>query len=173
MNIEKGTKKIKNNTITAIAELEIKDYRVYVFPGSLSENDFLIKYSKAGTRMRTPKHIHWVTDILMKLQGNPKLTKSFLQLMKTYWDNCKPLQNNDFESIKKIVECEFNSNEYADLNRYGEYDIEFVFSLIRLLSVQEKTNRSDAYMFGNILNELLKDSLDIFKIISTAGFSRR
>lgn len=173
MNIEKGTKKIKNNTITAIVELEIKDYRVYVFPGSLSENDFLIKYSKAGTRMRTPKHIHWVTDILMKLQGNPKLTKSFLQLMKTYWDNCKPLQNNDFESIKEIVECKFDSNEYKDLNRYGEYDIEFVFSLIRLLSVQEKTNRADAYMFGNILNELLKDSLDIFKIVSTAGFSRR
>lgn len=109
----------------------------------------------------------------MKLQGNPNLTKSFLRTMKKYWDNCKPLQNNDFKSIKEIVNCEFDSSEYADLNRYGEYDIEFVFSLIRLLSVQEKTNRADAYMFGNILDELLKDSLDIFKIVSTAGFSRR
>lgn len=173
MNIKKGTKKINNNTLTAIAEIEIKDYRVYVFQGSLSKNDFLIKYSKAGTRIRTPKHIHWVTDILMKLQGNPNLTKSFLRTIKKYWDNCKPLQNNDFKSIKEIVNCEFDSSEYADLNRYGEYDIEFVFSLIRLLSVQEKTNRADAYMFGNILDELLKDSLDIFKIVSTAGFSRR
>lgn len=173
MIIERGTKKINKNTLTAIAEIEIKDYRVYIFQGSLSKNDFLIKYSKAGTRIRTPKHIHWVTDILMKLQGNPQLTKSFLQTMKKYWDNCKPLQSNNFESIKEIVEFEFDSSEYTDLNRYGEYDIEFVFSLIRLLSVQEKTNREDAYMFGNILNELLKESLDIFKIVSTAGFSRR
>lgn len=109
----------------------------------------------------------------MKLQGNPSLTKSFLQTMKKYWDNCKPLQNNDFESIKKIAEYKFDSNKYTDLNRYGEYDIEFVFSLIRLLSVQEKTNRVDAYMFGKILDELLKDSLDIFKIVSTAGFGGR
>lgn len=36
MNIKKGTKKINNNTLTAIAEIEIKDYRVYVFQGSLS-----------------------------------------------------------------------------------------------------------------------------------------
>ncbi len=173
MHIEKGTKKIKKNTLTAIAEIDINDYRIFVFQGSLSENDFLIKYSKSGTRIRTPKHIHWVTDILMKLQGNPQLTKSFLQTMKNYWDNCEPLQNNDFESIKEIVNCEFDSSIYRDLNNYGEYDIEFVFSLIRLLSVQEKTNREDAYMFGNILNELLKDSLDIFKIVSTAGFGGR
>ncbi len=173
MHIKKGTKKIKKNTLTAIAEIDINDYRIFVFQGSLSENDFLIKYSKSGTRIRTPKHVHWVTDILMKLQGNPELTKSFLQTMRIFWENCRPLQNNNFESIKEIVNCEFDSSIYRDLNNYGEYDIEFVFSLIRLLSVQEKTNREDAYMFGNILNELLQDSLDIFKIVSTAGFGGR
>lgn len=173
MYIEKGTKKIKKNTLKAIAEIEINDYRIFVFQGSLSENDYLIKYSKSETRIRTPKHIHWVTDILMKLQGNPQLTKSFLQTMIKYWDNCRPLKNNNFNSIKEIVECEFDSSVYADLNNYGEYDIEFVFALIRLLSVQEKTNRADAYMFGNILNELLKEPLDIFKIVSTAGFGGR
>ena len=44
---------------------------------------------------------------------------------------------------------------------------------MELLAVQEKTNRSDAYMFGNIIEELLKTNRDIFKIISTAGFDGR
>ena len=39
--------------------------------------------------------------------------------------------------------------------------------------VQEKTNRADAYMFGRIIEELLKTDRDIFKIISTAGFGGR
>ena len=44
---------------------------------------------------------------------------------------------------------------------------------MKLLPVQEKTNRPDAYMFGDIIDELLKDELDIFKIVSTAGFGGR
>ena len=172
MKIEKGTRLINNNTIKAIAEIAINDYRIFVFPGSISENDFLVKYSKAGSRIRTPKHIHWVMDILMKMQANSKLTKSFLLEMKKYWDSCCPLKNNDFESIKGIVES-LNVKKYSELNNYGEYNIEFVFVLMKLLSVQEKTNRSDAYMFGNILDELLKDEIDIFKVVSTAGFNGR
>lgn len=44
---------------------------------------------------------------------------------------------------------------------------------MKLLAVQEKTNRADAYMFGNIIEELLNTDRDIFKIISTAGFGGR
>ncbi|MGI6747850.1 MAG: hypothetical protein ACOX4V_06350 [Anaerovoracaceae bacterium] len=33
------------------------------------------------------------------------------------------------------------------LNGYGEYDIEFLYVLMQLLAVQEKTNRADAYMW--------------------------
>ena len=33
--------------------------------------------------------------------------------------------------------------------------------------LQEKTNRPDAYLFKRILDELLKDNMDIFSIVST------
>ena len=44
---------------------------------------------------------------------------------------------------------------------------------MQLLSTQEKTNRQDAYMFGQIIDELLDLDLDIFKIVSKAGFGGR
>ena len=39
--------------------------------------------------------------------------------------------------------------------------------------IQEKTNREDAFMFGKILHSLLKEELDIFAIMSSAGFGGR
>lgn len=172
MVVKQGTKTINKNQLKAIAEIEMNQYMIYVFPGTLSKNDFIVKYSKQGPRIRTPKHIHWVTDLLMKMQGNPVLCKEFLAEMQAFWADCKPLNDNSFESIKSIL-IEKEQSKYEALNQYGEYSIEFVFVLMRLLSVQEKTNRADAYLFGKIIDELLKDELDIFKIVSTAGFGGR
>ena len=59
------------------------------------------------------------------------------------------------------------------MNAFGEYDVEFLYVLMQLLSVQEKTNRADAYMFGKIIDELLEAERDIFKIVSTAGYNGR
>ena len=75
--------------------------------------------------------------------------------------------------VKNIVNVDFNAEYFSSLNQYGEYDIDFVFALIRLLSVQEKTNREDAHLFGEILEQLLEDELDIFSIMSKAGLGRR
>ena len=48
MNIVQGTKKIKNKTITAIAELQCSNnYSIHVFKGSLSPNDILLKYTSS------------------------------------------------------------------------------------------------------------------------------
>lgn len=103
---------------TSIIDINYNDnYQIYVFQGKLSPYDIIIKYSEKGKRIRTPKHIHWVVDSLMKLQGN------------------------------KV--------------------------LMHLLMYQEKTNREDAYMFGKILTSLLKEEIDIFSIVSIAGYNGR
>ena len=49
----------------------------------------------------------------------------------------------------------------------------FLYVLMELLAVQEKTNRKDAYMFGKIIEELLAVDKDIFAIISKAGMKGR
>lgn len=176
MDIRKGTQLIENGTKKAIIEFVFTDYIIYVFQGNLSQFDIVIKYKKDGKRIRTPKHIHWVVDILMKMQGNEELTKKYLLAIQKCWNTCLPLSNNDFDTLKDLIEDgekDIEIEQYFDLNAFGEYDVEFLYVLMELLAVQEKTNRADAYMFGKIVEELLETDRDIFKIISTAGFGGR
>ncbi len=178
MDIRRGTKCIKNGeeSRTAIIEFIFSNYIIYAFQGNISDLDILIKYKKDGTRIRTPKHIHWVVDILMKMQGDEVLTKKYLRAIQNCWNACAPLTRNDYVTLKELVEKgerEIDIEQYFALNTYGEYDVDFLYVLMELLAVQEKTNRADAYMFGNIIEELLDTDRDIFKIISTAGFGGR
>ena len=75
MEIKKGKKEIKlhGNRETAIVEVLFSNYTLFVFKGELSQNDILIKYASGKGRLRTPKHIHWAVDILLKQQGNREL----------------------------------------------------------------------------------------------------
>lgn len=176
MEIRSGSHFIEKGTKQAIIEFIFKDYIIYVFQGNLSQFDIVIKYKKNGTRLRTPKHIHWVVDILMKMQGNEILAKRYLQAIQNCWNFCVPLVNNDYVSLKSLVENgekDIDIDQFFSLNAFGEYDVEFLYVLMELLAVQEKTNRADAYMFGRIIDELLEVDRDIFKIISTAGFGGR
>lgn len=176
MDIRNGTQMIESRTKKAIIEFVFANYIIYVFQGNLSRFDIVIKYRKDDKHIRTPKHIHWVVDILMKMQGNEVLTKEYLSRIQNYWNMCSPLLNNDFATLKSLVENGKNNIEiekYYSLNNFGEYDIEFLYVLMQLLAVQEKTNYPNAYMFGNIIEELLKNDRDIFKIVSTAGFRGR
>ncbi len=112
----------------------------------------------------------------MKMQGNEELTKKYLLAIQNCWNTCGPLSNNDFDTLKDLIENgekDIEIGQYFDLNAFGEYDVEFLYVLMELLAVQEKTNRADAYMFGKIIEELLETDRDIFKIISTAGFGGR
>lgn len=176
MDIREGTQRIENGTKQAIIEFVFSNYIIYVFQGALSQFDIVIKYRKDGKRIRTPKHIHWVVDILMKMQGNEILTKRYLEAIQNCWNTCVPLTSNDFYTLKALIENgekEIDIEQYFSLNAFGEYDVEFLYVLMELLAVQEKTNRADAYMFGSIIEELLEADRDIFKIISTAGFGGR
>ena len=177
MYIKKGTYKLKQGR--AIIEFDFENYTIYVFQGKLSLFDIVIKYRNykaKRSKIRTPKHIHWVVDILMKMQKKNKLTQKYLTVIKKCWANCQPLTSNNYETLEQLIIQgmeEINIEEYKLLNKYGEYNIEFLYVLMVLLAVQEKTNNSNAYMFGTIIDELLIIEKDIFKIISTAGFNGR
>ena len=61
------------------------------------------------------------------------------------------------------------ASNYEVLAGKGEYSVKFLLLLAKLLMVQEKTNRHDAYMFKRLL-EQLKEHKNIFQIVSTATF---
>lgn len=154
-------------------------FQIGVYQGTLSQFDMLIKYKqlKDGmwTRARTPKHIHWAVDILIKQHENPEATNRFLSFLLDYWNTIVPLQSEaerkavlDTETLMKQVNSE--ALQYPELAEKGEYSIKFLILLAKLLMIQEKTNRHDAYMFRRVLEKLQAHS-DIFSVISTATHS--
>lgn len=179
MKVVKGTKnkKINGKELTSIVDIFFDNkYTIYVFQGSISENDIIVKYSEEGKKMRTPKHIHWAVDLLLKLQAEKELTRSFIKEIRNDWEECKPLKNNDEKTLVSLVDNYIeitDISKYKELDNYGEYDVEFLIVLMTLLMTQEKTNREDAYMFGKVLDSLMEDELDIFAIMSASGFGGR
>lgn len=154
-------------------------YLLGIYQGSFSEYDLLLKFrqrsskSKSGwTRLRTPKHIHWTVDILLKLSHSPDLTKEFINFLISEWDKVLPNQNIIERDNVIKVEDWLNENmelleKYKILNNHGEYSIKFLISLAKLLMQQEKNNNPNAYFFKKLL-DALKEGKDLHKIISTS-----
>ena len=165
----------------------IKTFRVNystiiaVYKGSLSPLDILIKYKqklKTGkwSSLRTPKHIHWTVDILMKMQTYKDLTNDFLEFFIDIWNNTMPLQNEeqrqslDLGAMLSMSKSEIE--KFQELSKKGEYSVRFLILLAKLLMLQEKTNRPDAYMFKRVLDGL-REGKDLFRVLATASFGRR
>jgi hypothetical protein len=173
MEIRIGSYRIENGTKKAIIEYVFDGYIIYVFKGDISDFDILVKYRHDKKRVRTPRHVHWAVDILLKLQGSKRVTRKFVKRIKELWNTTTPLENNDFNTMKSLIENGekiINIEEFRALDKHGEYSVEFLYVLMQLLASQEKTNREDAYMFGAILDELLEIEIDIFATISKASY---
>lgn len=152
-------------------------YILGVYKGKLSDFDLLLRYRQLEndkwSRIRTPKHIHWAVDILIKQHCENKTTDEFLKFLIDLWDNdIKPLKSEverdgllDSKALLDWVDTE--SDKYKELANKGEYSIKFLLLIAKLLMVQEKTNYEGAYMFKNLLEEL-KEHKNIFKVVSTA-----
>lgn len=177
---------MKVKGIEPLIRIEINDtYILGVYQGNLSKYDLLLRYrqkdskSKSGwTRIRTPKHIHWAVDTIIKMNHNPIETKKFLNFLIEQWDNnIKPLKSEserdkllNIEILKK--EANIEAAKYPELANKGEYSIKFLYLIAKLLMIQEKTNLSTAYMFKNLLSALEMHK-DIYKIVSVATHNRR
>lgn len=179
MNIELPMMKYKQKGVEhyPIKTFQVNDKTIIaIYEGSLSDLDILIKYRqklKNGkwSNIRTPKHIHWTVDILLKMQTYKDLTTEFLNFFIDIWNNTKPLkseeerQSLDLEKLLHLSEKEIET--FKDLSMKGEYSVRFLILLAKLLMLQEKTNREDAYMFKKVLDGL-KEGRDLFSILSTA-----
>lgn len=155
---------------------------VGVYQGSFSKYDILIKYRQRNkndkwSRIRTPKHIHWAIDLLIKMHTDREKIKRFLNFLIEIWNQTSPIKSEierkkvlDIRNLLNIHRDKIRG--YKDISNFGEYRIEFLILLAKLLMIQEKTNMADAYMFKNLL-EALKKGEDIFSIVSIATYKGR
>ena len=168
---------LNGKSLPLLTQFPVNDhFQIGIYQGTLSQFDMLIRYKQLidgeWTRPRTPKHIHWAVDILIKQHENPEATNNFLDFLLQHWTTVTPLLTEEertelLDSNRLLNEVNKESIQYEELAEHGEYSIKFLILLAKLLMVQEKTNYHEAYMFKNLL-EQLKAHKDIYKIVSTA-----
>ena len=81
----------------------------------------------------------------------------------------KERQSLDLERLLNLNKDEIE--RFKVLSQKGEYSVKFLILLAKLLMVQEKTNRPDAYMFKRVLDGL-REGRDLFRLLSTATMGR-
>ena len=164
-----------------LAEFPVNgNFYVAIYQGSLSPFDVLIKYRQfedgKWSRIRTPKHIHWAVDILIKQHMENNATERLIDSLIDLWDNTiQPIRSEEerariLDPATLLAEVNAEASNYNALAGKGEYSVKFLLLLARLLMIQEKTNYEEAFMFRNLL-EQLREHKDIFKIVSTATHS--
>ena len=161
---------------------ELRDKRnavVWVFQGSKGDNkhlDIRVKYwdNLCGTkRGRTPKHIDWVIDILLKKEHNKALTLEFVKYLLDTYDKIEPFKSKEEQQKCELLYTKSNELErFGPLNDYGQFSVEFLGRVMELLSREEKTGSSKAHMFRDVIKALYETD-DIFAITNTASFRGR
>ena len=164
----------KGTKAESFKEIKLHDGTIIgVFEGNRGANpdhDILIKYQEEGKRVRTPKHIHWVIDILIKKEHDKELTLKFLRYLRDMYDRVK-----GFESKEDRTKCELTETthekleEFEELNNYGEFSVEFIGHLIELMIKMEKNMPPEkpARVFKELIDSMLKED-EIFVIASKA-----
>ena len=106
---------------------------IIVSRGQKSANDFRVHYREPGKRKRTPKHIHLIIDLFMKLTGNRELT---LQLIDRIIDVIQAVHSSTtFPPQLQLFVPDILQN-YEQLNQFGDYSIEFHLVAGELILIQ-------------------------------------
>ncbi len=138
--------------------------------GANPEHDILIKYQEKGKRLRTPKHIHWVIDLLIKKEHDKELTLKFMKYLRNMYDKVEAFKSKEDRKACIIRETTpAKLKPFEKLNKYGEYKVEFIGHLIELMIKMEKNTPPEkpARVFRELMDALIQEK-EIFVIVSKA-----
>ncbi|MEK6862040.1 MAG: hypothetical protein AABY07_08810 [Nanoarchaeota archaeon] len=177
MNYQPRKKKgevIKPPRKYAIKEISLSDGTVIgIFEGErghIKDHDIVIKYRENRKRIRTPKHIHWVIDLLIKKEHDRNLTLEFMKYLRRVYDKV-----DSFSSKEDRAKCLLKETTkeklkpFEELNKYGEYKVDFIGHLIELMIKMEKNTPPEkpAKVFKELMDAMIQEK-EIFVIVSKA-----
>lgn len=141
---------------------------IYAEQGSKTPNDFIIRYQEPNRRIRTPKHIHVIVDLYMKLTGNHAIT---MQLVDHILDNIisKVSPSNTNPPAIQIYSPQ-TVQQFQTLDGFGVYSVEFVLYVTEMIMIQEKTNYPNGTLTDKLFRKFRHHSNDLFAIISAATY---
>lgn len=158
----------------ALKEIKLSDGTIIgVFAGNRGHNpdhDILIRYQENGKRLRTPKHIHWVIDLLIKKEHNKELTLKFMKYLRDMYDRVESFKSKEDRANCILKETTPEKlKPFQELNKYGEYKVDFIGHLIELMIKMEKNTPLDkpARVFKELMDALISEK-EIFVIVSKA-----
>lgn len=141
--------------------------KILATQGIKSQHDFIVRYIEPRKRRRTPKHIHIIIDLYMKLIGNMPLTMQFIDhVITNIIANAIP--NTSMPPQLQIYNPAQLST-FNTLNQYGEYSVEFLLVVIELIMIQEKTNYPNGHLNLDLFTKF-RNNADIFSVVSAATF---
>ena len=158
----------------SVKEINLSDGTIIgVFEGNRGHNpdhDILIKYQEKDKRLRTPKHIHWVIDLLVKKEHNRELTLEFMKYLRNMYERVE-----GFKSKEDRAKCFLKETTpeklkpFEELNIYGEYKVDFIGHLIELMIKMEKNTPPEkpARVFKELMESMINEK-EIFVIVSKA-----
>ena len=143
--------------------------KVLVSKGSKPESpyDFRVHYQEPNKRVRTPKHIHLIIDLYMKLSRNEKLTLKLVDYLINMMKKLKPV--TQYPPSLQVYDKQ-DLSEFEELNNYGEYSVEFIVVVTELIMIQEKTNYPTGTMNVKVFERFRDKHDDIFAVVSAATF---
>jgi len=138
-----------------------------VVKGRKSPYNFRVKYRQPGKAERTPKHIHLIVDLYMKLIGDESLT---MQMVDHIINDIvlKVIPVTSFPPSLQVFQPA-HAAQYEKLNSYGEYLVDFLLVTTELIQIQERTNYPEGVLNLNLFR-LFRQKADIFSVVGAATF---
>lgn len=143
--------------------------QIRVYPGKKPESpyDFIVRFKEPNKRERTPKHVHLIVEMYVKYAYNPslalKLKEHILEMIKSV----NPIDS--FPPNLQFFRPE-HVEPFKELDKVGEFTVEFLLVVTELIAIQEKTN----YPEGSLTESLYRDFgvKDRFSVIQKAVLKR-
>jgi len=146
-----------------------EDVKIAVYPGKKPESpyDFIVRFKEPNKRERTPAHVHLIVEMYVKHAYNPSLT---LKLRNHILEMFKHIQPIDYFPPKLQYFKREHVEPFKDLDKIGEFTVEFMLVVTELMAIQEKTN----YPKGSLTESLYRDFgvKDRFSVIQKAVLRR-
>ncbi|MEM4194979.1 MAG: hypothetical protein QXY05_01610 [Candidatus Anstonellales archaeon] len=139
---------------------------IIISKGKKSAKDFKVHYREPRNRIRTPKHIHIIIDLYMKMSKNKELTMKLVDYIIEMIKKVKPAE--EYPPKLQVFSKE-KLEEFKELNNYGEYSVEFLLVVVELIMIQEATNYPTGTMNLRLF-EKFRYGADIFSVVSAATF---
>jgi hypothetical protein len=139
------------------------DVRFEVYPGSKQQSpyDFIVKFREPNKRERTPAHVHLIVEMYVKHAHNPSLTLKLRDHILTMLGQIESV--TAFPPTLQYFKPE-HAEAFKELDRVGEFTVEFLLVAIELVAIQEKTNYPTGVVTENLYNSFgVKDRFSVIQ----------